>query len=69
LITLTLAASLNDDKCLVMEDAVQFCATDSSQPNTATVIYFESGATLLVKETLEEVRDAIYRETTRPVSS
>ena len=59
MISLTVASSLNDDRCLVMEDAIQYLATDSSGPTTHTVIYFESGVVLWVKETLEEIRNAI----------
>jgi uncharacterized protein YlzI (FlbEa/FlbD family) len=69
LILLTVAGSLNDDKCLVMEETIEFIGTDSSSPNASTIIYFESGATISVKETLEEVHDAITNARKTPAEA
>jgi uncharacterized protein YlzI (FlbEa/FlbD family) len=54
-----LFGALNDDQCSVMEEKYESSYTVSSGPNPYTVIVMDSGTTYQVKETLEEVENAI----------
>jgi hypothetical protein len=64
LIKLTRANSPNDDPCDVDEATIEFYAVISDNAVTFTQIGFASGNTLNVKETIQEMRDAIARSKT-----
>jgi uncharacterized protein YlzI (FlbEa/FlbD family) len=59
LITLTSANTVNDDPCDVNETAIEYYAVVSSAAVTFTQIGFSSGNVINVKQSVQEIRDAI----------
>jgi hypothetical protein len=68
LIRLTSANSPNDDPVFVKEDTIEFMAVVSTAPATFTQIGFGSGNTINVKQSPQEILDAIVNAASQPRS-
>ena len=59
MLRLHISGSINDDVASVREDAIETLQRFSSSPEPYTLVVMDSGAQLGVKESVEEIENAI----------